>query len=50
MSRILKKLLATCLIGFGIGVLLVILLPLSGWLFLIGCTLILVGLLFLFIK
>lgn len=50
MSRILKKLLATCLIGFGIGVLLVILLPLSGWLFLIGCTLILVGLLFLFVK
>lgn len=50
MSRILKKLLATCLIGFGIGVLLVILLPLSGWLFLIGCTLILIGLLFLFVK
>lgn len=29
MGRILKKLLATCLIGFGIGILLVILLPLS---------------------
>lgn len=47
MGRILKKLLATCFIGFGLGVLLVILLPLSGWLFIIGCTIILVGLLFL---
>ena len=47
MGRILKKLLATCFIGFGLGILLVILLPLSGWLFIIGCTVILVGLLFL---
>lgn len=47
MCRILKKLLATCLIGFGLGVLLVILLPLAGWLFIIGCTLIFVGLIFL---
>lgn len=47
MFRILKKLLATCFIGFGLGVLLVILLPLSGWLFIIGCTVIIVGLLFL---
>lgn len=50
MFNILKKLLATCLIGFGLGVLLVILLPLSGWLFIIGCTVILVGLLFLWQK
>ena len=47
MLKILKKLLATCFIGFGLGVLLVILLPLAGWLFLIGCTVIIVGLLFL---
>lgn len=47
MFRILKKLLATCFIGFGLGVLLVILLPLSGWLFIVGCAVILVGLLFL---
>ena len=50
MCRLLKKLLATCFIGFGLGVLLVILLPLSGWLFLIGCTVIIVGLMFLYQK
>lgn len=50
MGRILKKLLATCLVGFGLGVLLVLLLPISGWLFIIGCTIILVGLVFLFQK
>jgi len=50
MCRILKKLLATCLVGFGLGVLLVLLLPISGWLFIIGCTIILVGLVFLFQK
>ncbi|MBR3325146.1 MAG: hypothetical protein IKG14_03785 [Clostridia bacterium] len=47
MFSVLKKLLATCLIGFGLGILLVILLPLAGWLFIVGCTVILVGLLFL---
>jgi uncharacterized membrane protein YfcA len=50
MCRLLKKLLATCFIGFGLGILLVILLPLSGWLFLIGCGLIIVGLIFLWQK
>ncbi len=43
MWRMLKKLLATCLIGFGLGVLLVLLLPVSGWLFIIGSTIIIVG-------
>ena len=47
MIRILKKLLATSLIGFGLGVLLVILLPLGGWLFIIGCSVIFIGLIFL---
>ena len=50
MFNILKKMLAACLIGFGLGILLVILLPLAGWLFIIGCALILVGLLFLWQK
>ena len=48
MSKILKKLLATCLIGFGFGVLLVILLPKTAWLFIIGISLILIGLISFF--
>lgn len=43
MLKLFKKTLAVCLIGFGIGVLLVILLPFSGWLFVISITVILVG-------
>lgn len=50
MFNILKKLLATCLIGFGSGVLLVILLPLSGWLFIIGVSLVIIGLICLWQK
>ena len=44
MLRLLKKTIAVCLIGFGLGVLLVILLPFSGWLFIIGVALISLGL------
>lgn len=44
MLRLFKKTLAVCLIGFGLGVLLVILLPFSGWLFIIGIALIALGL------
>ena len=43
MFSILKKTLAVCLIGFGIGMLMVLLLPLSGWLFLIGVIVVAVG-------
>ncbi len=43
MLKLFKKTLAVCLIGFGLGVLLVILLPFSGWLFVIGITIIVVG-------
>jgi len=50
MCKILKKLLATCLIGFGLGVLLVLLLPSAGWLFIIGCGIVLAGLICLFQK
>lgn len=42
--RILKKTLAVCLIGLGLGILLVILLPFTGWLFLIGLIVVCVGL------
>ncbi len=47
MCKILKKTLAVCLIGFGIGVLFVLLLPLTGWLFLVAITIIAVGLIWL---
>ncbi len=47
MCNILKKTLAVCLIGFGLGVLLVLLLPITGWLFLIGTIIIIVGLVWL---
>jgi len=42
--RLLKKTLAVCLIGFGIGILLVIFLPFYGWLFIIGFAIVAVGL------
>ena len=35
MLHLLRKTLAVCLIGFGVGVLLVVLLPFTGWLFII---------------
>lgn len=38
--KMLKKTLAVCLIGLGLGILLVLLLPLTGWLFIIGVTVI----------
>ncbi len=44
MLKLLKKTLAVCLIGFGLGILLVILLPFTGWLFLIGVAVVAVGL------
>ena len=47
MFGILKKALAICLIGLGLGILLVLLLPITGWLFLIGIVVISVGLLWL---
>ncbi len=43
MLRLFKKTLAVCLIGFGLGVLLVILLPFSGWLFIIGVIVVALG-------
>ena len=34
--RIFKKTIAVCLVGLGLGMLLVVLLPFRGWLFLVG--------------
>ena len=42
-----KKTLAVCLIGLGLGILLVLLLPIAGWLFIIGVVIVCVGVLWL---
>ncbi|MBP3256236.1 MAG: hypothetical protein J6M60_07130 [Clostridia bacterium] len=44
----LKRTIGVCLAGIGIGVLLVLLLPVAGWLFIIGAALLIVGLVWLF--
>lgn len=46
----LKKTLGVCLIGIGTGVLLVLLLPITGWLFIIGVSLFILGIAWLFCK
>lgn len=48
MFRALKKTIGVCLIGIGLGVLLVLLLPITGWLFLIGAAILIMGLIWLF--
>ena len=47
MLKFLKKTLAVCMIGFGLGVLLVLLLPITGWLFIIGVAVVAIGLIWL---
>lgn len=47
MFGILKKTCGVCLIGIGLGILLVLLLPTIGWLFLIGATVLILGLVWL---
>lgn len=47
MFCMLKKTFGVCLIGVGLGMLLVLLLPLTGWLFSIGITLTILGLIWL---
>ena len=44
----LKKTIGVCLIGIGLGVLLVLLLPITGWLFLIGAAILIIGFMWLF--
>ena len=47
MLRFCKKTCAVCLIGLGLGILLVLLLPITGWLFLIGVAVVFVGIMWL---
>lgn len=46
----LKKTIGVCFIGIGTGILLVLLLPIAGWLFLIGCAVLILGIAWLFCK
>lgn len=46
----LKKTIGVCLIGMGAGMLLVLLLPITGWLFLIGAAILIVGIAWLVCK
>ena len=48
MFEALKRTIGVCLAGIGIGVLLVLLLPIAGWLFIIGAALLILGLVWLF--
>ena len=47
MCRLLKKTIAVCLIGLGLGILLVLLLPITGWLFALGVIIVAVGFIWL---
>ena len=42
-----KKTLGVCFIGLGLGILLVLLLPIAGWLFIIGLAISIVGIIWL---
>lgn len=48
MFRLLKRTIGLCLLGIGLGILLVLLLPIAGWLFIIGAALLILGLVWLF--
>ena len=41
--HLIKKLVGVCLLGMGIGILMVLLLPVAGWLFIIGLAIAVVG-------
>lgn len=47
MFKLFKKTIGVVLIGLGLGILLVLLLPLTGWLFIIGVSLACIGLMWL---
>ena len=47
MFEILKKTIGVCFIGLGLGMLLVLLLPITGWLFVIGVVIVCVGVMWL---
>ena len=48
MFRLLKRTIGVCLVGMGLGILLVLLLPIAGWLFIIGAVILVLGFIWLF--
>lgn len=48
MFGLLKRTIGLCVLGIGLGILLVLLLPIAGWLFIIGAALLILGLVWLF--
>ena len=48
MFKLLKRTIGVCLTGLGLGILLVLLLPIKGWLFLIGIAILAIGVMWLF--
>ncbi len=47
MFGLFRKLLGICFVGLGLGILLVLLLPLKGWLFIIGIAIASIGIMWL---
>ncbi len=50
MFGLLKRTIGVCIAGIGLGILLVLLLPVAGWLFLVGAALLGIGISWLFCK
>ena len=48
MLRLLKRTIGVCLMGLGLGILLVLLLPIKGWLFILGIAILSIGVMWLF--
>ena len=48
MFGLFKRTIGVCILGIGLGILLVLLLPIAGWLFIIGAALLILGLVWLF--
>lgn len=47
MFKAFKKTIGVCFIGLGLGILLVLLLPFAGWLFIIGVAIAIIGIIWL---
>lgn len=47
MLKLLKRALGICFVGLGLGILLVLLLPIAGWLFIIGVAVVAIGIIWL---
>lgn len=48
MFKLFKRTIGVCLAGIGLGIILVLILPLKGWLFLIGIAILSIGVMWLF--